>query len=188
MRGAPFPESELEDFWLRSYWAASIATGRCTPTEFASGAIDELKLEATPEYFLSQFRTWLRGYLPGAEALLLRLATEARLACLSNTNEIDAGRFRNEFAVERHFEACFFSNEMGLRKPDQAAFRHVLQVLGVSESDVLFLDDTAECVKGARASGIRAEVVVGPREVRAELARYLGPLAVPGLGSARAPA
>ena len=184
MRGAAFPESELADFWLRSGCAIAIATGRCTPSEFACGAIEELELEATPEHFLSEFGTWLRGYLLGAESLLEGLSKRVRLACLSNTNEIDVERLRTEFGIENHFEACFFSNEMGLRKPDGAAYRYVLDALRISEGDVLFLDDTAQCVEGARASGICSEVVAGPEEVRAVLAGYLGPMAVPWPGSA----
>jgi len=183
MRGASFPEAELEDFWLKSHWAALIATGRCTPIEFALGAIDELRLDTTAGDFLSEFQTWLRGYLPGAESLLCDLAKSVRLSCFSNTNEIDAARFRSEFGVERHFEICFFSNEMGLRKPNQEAFCYVLDALQITASDVLFLDDTPECVEGARKSGIRSEVSRGPREARAALSRYFEPLVPSPLNS-----
>jgi hypothetical protein len=50
MRGAPFPERELAEFWLRSRWAIAIATALCAPLEFAVVAIQELELEA---HFLS---------------------------------------------------------------------------------------------------------------------------------------
>ena len=80
------------------------------------------------------------------------------MACLSNTNCLDVARFRDELELDRRFDRCFFSNEIGLRKPSPACFAHVLQRLGRSAepSRVAFFDDSAACVEGARDAGMRA--------------------------------
>ena len=166
MRGAPFGESELSRFWSRSRWATDFAVGRCSQERFADGAIRELGLHASRVEFLEALRTWVKGYLPGAEETLLALRPHVRLACFSNTNEIDSRRFRDEFRIESYFADCFFSNEIGMRKPDEAAYRAVLDTLAVSAGDVLFLDDTPECVEGALRCGIRAKLATGPLQAR----------------------
>lgn len=172
LRAIPLSQDEMRDFWIRSAWAERIATGQCTPDEFASGVVVELALDVTPTEFLSAFATTLVGFLPTAAELLSAARQNTRIACLSNTNELDAHRFRTEFDIERHFEAVFFSNELGLRKPDAAAYVHVLDALGASPDEVLFLDDTLACVEGAARVGMHAEHVRGPEEARGVLCRY----------------
>ncbi len=72
-----------------------------------------------------------------------------------------------------HFRKVFVSSTIGLRKPDCAAFDHVVAEMGVPASAVLFFDDTFENVEGARAAGLMAEHVRGTEEIAAVLKRYL---------------
>lgn len=51
----------------------------------------------------------------------------------------------------------FLSYQMGVRKPHPDIYRHVLQELGVSGEDCLFVDDLPENIHAAREAGIRAE-------------------------------
>jgi FMN phosphatase YigB (HAD superfamily) len=48
------------------------------------------------------------------------------------------------------------SHEIGARKPEPAAFRSVVADMGLAPDRVLFFDDSAENVAGARACGLRA--------------------------------
>ncbi|QJW85440.1 HAD-IA family hydrolase [Ramlibacter terrae] len=63
------------------------------------------------------------------------------------------------------FRHVFASHEMGHRKPQPEAFRHVLDAIGVAADEVLFFDDTQENVDGARACGLEAVLVRSPRDV-----------------------
>ena len=54
------------------------------------------------------------------------------------------------------FRRIFVSSELGLRKPERAAFASVVEDIGISSSAILFFDDTLENVKGAIASGLQA--------------------------------
>lgn len=153
-------------FWSRSRWADDLYRGACSPEEFAEGAVTELSLTASPAKFLAAFRTWLRGPYPGAFDLLRDLRPHYRLACLSNTNPLDVARFRGELQLHERFDRCFFSNEIGLRKPDPDCYRHVVEDLGVRPGEIAFFDDSLECVSGARDVGMRAYQCDGIEAVR----------------------
>lgn len=158
-------------FWSRSRFADELYRGVCSPEEFAEGAVRELSLRVSTAEFLAAFRTWLRGPYPGAFDLLRELRPHYRLACLSNTNLLDVRRFRDELQLHDRFDQCFFSNEMGLRKPEPACYHHVVEHLGVMPGEIAFFDDSLECVGGARAIGIRAYQCDGIEALRHTLCR-----------------
>jgi HAD superfamily hydrolase (TIGR01509 family) len=148
-------------FWSESHIADRLYRGQCTPKEFAAGAVAEWSLSVPPEQFLAAFGQWLIGPYCGAFELLAKLRERYVLACLSNTNELDCKRFRNELRLHEHFHYCFFSNEIGLRKPEPQCYRFVLEAMNAQSSDVIFFDDSRECIDGARAAGLQAYQCIG---------------------------
>ncbi|HTV77739.1 MAG TPA: HAD family phosphatase [Steroidobacteraceae bacterium] len=158
------------DFWSKSPVADHLYRGRISPEEFASGAVTEWALTTTPTEFLIAFRQWLVGPYEGAFELLAKLRRNHTLACLSNTNVLDCERFRAELRLHERFDFCFFSNEIGLRKPDIDCYRHVLERLNAQPAEVVFFDDNLECVEGAKAAGISAYQCVGLASLRKRLA------------------
>lgn len=89
-------------------------------------------------------------------------------------------------AVHEIFGArAVFSGELGRSKPDPEAFRRLAARLALAPADILYLDDDAEYVAGAREAGLRAERVGGTAEVRARLAAHgLAPDLAPVGGTA----
>ena len=57
------------------------------------------------------------------------------------------------------FEAEFYSFAMGVAKPERAFFQRILEATGIPAARVLFVDDRAENVEGARAIGLRSKAV-----------------------------
>ncbi len=149
--------TDFNRFWTTPL-STALYTGACSPDAFAEGAVEALGLPIDPSAFLREFRTWLRGPYEGAFELVAAVRNRAMVACLSNTNSLDVARFRSELALHHRFDHCFFSNEIGLRKPDPACYSHVLDALGfpTAPERVVFFDDSADCVEGARAAGMRA--------------------------------
>ncbi|MCC6401060.1 MAG: HAD-IA family hydrolase [Flavobacteriales bacterium] len=97
-------------------------------------------------------------------ALLGRLRERYRLLLLSNTNAIHVPAFERIIAADHGiadfralFDGAYYSCEIGLRKPDAAAFGHVLARHGADPARTLFIDDSIQHVIGARAAGLRAE-------------------------------
>ncbi|MCM3878951.1 MAG: HAD family phosphatase [Vicinamibacterales bacterium] len=155
-------------FWSVSPWADRLHRGVCSPEEFAEGAVNEFSLSIAPQDFLAAFRGWCRGPYPGAFELLDSLRPLYRVACLSNTDELHVEQFRT-FAIHEHFDECFFSNEIGLRKPDPACYLYAARALDVLPEDIAFFDDNNECVEGATAVGMRAHQVLGCEALKAKL-------------------
>jgi glucose-1-phosphatase len=149
------------NFWSQSPIADRLYRGQISPERFASETVVEWSLNVTPAQFLTSFRQWLVGPYPGAFELLVRLRRHYTLACLSNTNVLDCERFRSELTLNERFDYCFFSNEMGLRKPEISCYGHVLKQLPAQNTDVIFFDDSLECVAGAHAAGIAAHQCIG---------------------------
>jgi putative hydrolase of the HAD superfamily len=68
------------------------------------------------------------------------------------------------------FDRIFASSELGLRKPDRAAYEAVIGEIGVQAEAILFFDDTLENVEGARAAGLRAVHVRRPADIEQGMA------------------
>lgn len=156
-------------FWLKSPWVRRFETGRCTPSEFGAGVVQELSVRVTPEHFLAAFESWDRGPLPGAVELLQSLWSRIRLMCLSNNNVLHWNRPAIQPLI-RCFEHCFVSFEIGLMKPDPEVFRFVVRASGIPADRILFFDDNPECVEAARQTGMLASEARGVGMVREKLA------------------
>ncbi|WP_346767561.1 HAD-IA family hydrolase [Knoellia koreensis] len=80
------------------------------------------------------------------------------LAILSNS----ADGARREEELRHRFSATFdpiiYSHEIGVLKPDPAAYAAALEAMGASAAEVLFVDNSPVHVEGARRCGITALV------------------------------
>ena len=162
-------DKEFFRFWSDAKCADDLHRGRCTPEAFARHAVRELELPVTPERFLAEYQTWLRGPYPGALELLEGLRPHYRVACLSNTDPLNVQRFKDELRLQNWFDECFYSNEIGLRKPDSEAYLHVSRVLEVPPTEIAFFDDSLKCVEGASAVGMHAQHVSGFEDLRSRM-------------------
>ncbi len=164
-------DSEFFRFWSEAKCAHDLHLGRCTPEAFARHAVRELGLPVTSECFLAEYQTWLRGPYPGALELLEGLRPQYRVACLSNTDALNVQRFDEELHLQDWFDQCFYSNEIGLRKPDPEAYLHVSKALEVPPNEIAFFDDNITCVSGAAGVGMYAQHVTGFGDLRIQLNR-----------------
>ncbi|QWG21075.1 HAD-IA family hydrolase [Bradyrhizobium sediminis] len=95
------------------------------------------------------------GEMPGIAALLARAAKRLPLYAFSNTNNAHVDYFPVAYAdVLGHFREMFLSSAIGLRKPDADAYDHVVKAIGVPASRIVFFDDLADNIEGARARGL----------------------------------
>lgn len=69
------------------------------------------------------------------------------------------------------FTAMVDSSEIGLRKPDPAIFALTSERMGCRPDELLYFDDTAENVAGAKAAGLAAQLFTDPRACRRTCAR-----------------
>jgi putative hydrolase of the HAD superfamily len=116
--------------------------------------------------FLEGWNAIFAGEMEGIAEQLLRAAPHLPLYVFSNTNRAHVDYFSKAYAdTLSPFRALYYSSTIGHRKPDAAAFDHVVGAMGVPASRVVFFDDLAENVEGARARGMKAVLVTSSRDV-----------------------
>jgi len=98
---------------------------------------------------------------------------------LSNTNCIHLEAFDKIYfskprdkGFRQYFKHCFYSFEMGQRKPDIACYQIVLDQLKTDQSDTLFVDDSIQNIEAAQRLGIKTLFLEKPKRIENEL-KYL---------------
>jgi putative hydrolase of the HAD superfamily len=163
-------EEELWRRWLECRWVRRFESGGCSETEFAAGVVADWQLELSASAFLGAFRDWPAGPLPGAAELVAQTRASVPVGCFSNTNALHWHGHIAAWPLMSLFDHRFLSFELGLLKPDIAAFAQVAELLGVPAGRVLFLDDNVVNVAGAAAAGFQAIRTAGVGEARQRLA------------------
>jgi putative hydrolase of the HAD superfamily len=131
--------------------------GKISDAEYFANLRSSLGVALTDEQFLEGWNAIFAGTMPNIDALLERAGRHLPLYAFSNTNRAHVAYFPTVYAdVLRHFRQVFVSSAIGLRKPDAAAYHHVVNEIGVPASRIVFFDDVAENIEGARAVGIHA--------------------------------
>jgi glucose-1-phosphatase len=163
-------EEELWLRWLTCRWVRRFESGRCSETDFAAGVVADWQLELSPAAFLAAFQDWPTGPLPGAAELVAQTRASVATGCFSNTNALHWHDHIAAWPLTGLFDHRFLSFELGLLKPDTAAFAQVAGLLEVPADRVLFLDDNTVNVAGAAAAGFQAARAAGVHEARQRLA------------------
>ena len=145
--------------------------GEIGDAEFFAALRSSLGIGLSDAQFLEGWNAIFAGEMPGIAPLLERAAKRLPLYAFSNTNGAHADHFSQRYAaVLGHFREIFLSSMIGLRKPDAAAYDHVVKAIGVPASRIVFFDDLAENIDGARARGLIAVHVTSPEDVAEALA------------------
>jgi HAD superfamily hydrolase (TIGR01509 family) len=141
-------------------------TGKIGDAAFFAGLREQLGIEITDAQFLEGWNAVFTGEMPGIAPLLANAAKRIPLYAFSNTNPAHVAHFSQAYAdVLSHFREIFLSSTIGLRKPDADAYDHVVKAIGVPASRILFFDDSAANIEGARARGLRAIHVTSTDDV-----------------------
>jgi putative hydrolase of the HAD superfamily len=145
--------------------------GEISDAEFFAALRALLGVELSDAQFLEGWNAIFAGEIPGIAPLLKRAAKRLPLYAFSNTNGAHVDHFSAAYAdVLGHFRQIFLSSSIGLRKPDAAAYDHVVKAIGVPAHRIVFFDDLPENIEGARARGLSAVHVTSLGDVADALA------------------
>ena len=135
----------------------------------------DLGIDISHDQFLEGWNAIFAGEMPDISRLLPRAAEHLPLYAFSNTNRPHVEYFSKQYAdLLGHFRRIYLSSSIGLRKPDREAFDHVVAAMGVPAPRIVFFDDLAENIEGARAAGLTAVHVSST----ADIARSLDQLGI----------
>jgi glucose-1-phosphatase len=170
---------DLRSRWSTSPWLQAFERGHCDSEAFGAGVVAEWGLSLSPSEFVAEFSSWPIGPYEGSVELIRLLHGKIRMGCLSNTNPVHWRQHLDRWGVVNYFDWTFVSHELGMMKPDQEIYEHVIATVGVLPARLLFLDDSEENVSAARKLGIRSEQVRGIAEVNQAISRHFPELVTP---------
>jgi putative hydrolase of the HAD superfamily len=140
--------------------------GKLSDADYFQSLRDSLGIDIPDAQFLEGWNAIFAGEMPDIAEWLPRAARRMPVYAFSNTNRPHVAYFSREYAgLIGHFNALYLSSSIGLRKPDAEAFDHVVAAMGVPAHRIVFFDDLAENVEGARARGLVAVHVTSPSDV-----------------------
>lgn len=132
-------------------------TGKTTFNQLADGLSTQLGIEMSLEDWRIGWNALVGQPFQDVLVLIRQLAGELPVYCFTNSNpeheSVWGSEFREELSV---FRAIFNSSTIGLRKPDIEAYLNTSYRMGTSPTQVLFLDDSSENVRGAIECGMQA--------------------------------
>ena len=136
--------------------------GQISVPDFLQYLQDKAPVSISQNDIIAAWNAILVGYPPQHIPLLLALKKKYRTFLLSNTNAIHTMEFpkiaqRQQLGIQSNydlFEKVWYSNEIGMRKPNPEIFKFALQDARLIAEETLFVDDLADNVAAASTLGI----------------------------------
>lgn len=144
--------------------------GEIDAAQYFGHLASTLQLSASPAQIEEGWNAIFLGEIARTRRIVEHLHTQLPCHVFSNTNAAHMRAWTAMYpALVNTFDGIHTSHELGLRKPERAAFERVCARIGQPPAQVLFFDDLAENVAGARAAGLQAVWVRSPDDVAAAL-------------------
>jgi putative hydrolase of the HAD superfamily len=150
--------AEDRDCFLAEVFAAEAPclTGRADFIEALRPVVERWRLARSAAELAALWRDIVVDASVLEEVRKLRArGTDCALA--TNQQHYRAHHMVDVLGLQRHFDALYFSCELGFAKPHPMFFETVLLRHGVPAQHALFIDDREENVRAARACGLAAE-------------------------------
>ena len=171
-------ELDYQELILSSPLMHLYETGKISEGEFRSGIMELLSVSFSDQQF-DEIWNLMLGQVPISRvALMGELMSAFQVMILSNTNPIhqrkfdqmvagqSGGKVMSDFVHHAHY-----SHDLGLRKPDEEIYMHLISLHTLTPQRTLFLDDRIDNIEAARATGIDAVQVEFPDQIF-ELLQY----------------
>jgi putative hydrolase of the HAD superfamily len=108
--------------------------------------------------------------LPHAESMIERLRARGhKLFFLSNMPMPYAAHLETNYPLSTWFDDGVFSSRVKLLKPEPAIFHEATRRFGAAPGEIVFIDDFALNIKGARAVGWDAIHFLSAEQCEADL-------------------
>lgn len=174
---APYSSLSLEE--LRRAFSFDLQyerheRGEIGAAEYFDHLASRLKLAASHAEIESGWNSVFIGELSETRLMVETMRKILPCYAFTNTNATHMAAWNALFPqVTPAFDRIFASHEIGLRKPERAAFEHICQVTGVAAPSIVFFDDLLENVQAASEAGLQGVLVRSPGDV-ANALRALG--------------
>jgi len=108
--------------------------------------------------------------------VFFKIKKKIPVACLTNNISTDInGISNNTFDnFKNNFNNVFESSKLGLRKPEEEIYKHVLLKLNLLPENILFIDDLGINLKPAKKLGFNTFKAENPKDTKKFLVKFLG--------------
>jgi putative hydrolase of the HAD superfamily len=145
-----------------------LETGRQTFDDFAADCATRLGATIPAGQFRAVYESVLTPNL-AVFPLVERLVARGRVGLCSNTSAVHWELERRRLPFASRLDPVIVSYEVGVMKPDPAIFHALASAAGVPAQLVLFVDDRAENVDGAKRAGLEAVQFTGVARLERDL-------------------
>lgn len=129
------------------------------------------RLEEFVSYWFDKDSDIDRGVLAQADAW--RQRTGGRVFAATNQEHHRIAYLRDQLGLGAHFDEIVYSAALGVCKPERVFYTNAQARMGVTVAQsILFVDDKASNVDGARMAGWRAMLYRGPESLERALAGW----------------
>lgn len=151
-----------ESEWMQKYQVGEISTEEFF-SHVASGYHPSITKKQLEEAWCAMLIS-----LPTNRLEMLKRLREAgyQVLILSNTNEAHTAWVHRHFEeiglqIGEHVDRVYYSNEIGLAKPDQACYEYVIQDANILPNETLYIDDLEKNVKAGQLAGWTSIQAIG---------------------------
>lgn len=171
---AGVPMQTIKSRYCIDEWYEQHERGEITAEEYFDTLRDTLGIALSDEQFAAGWNAIFEQEFAGAFELFQSLSARIPIYAFSNSNTMHQEFWGRRYAKTLGlFREVFVSCDLGLRKPEAVAYRHVVACIGAEPQSVQFFDDTRENVDGARDIGMPAVHVCGIGNIRTNVAALL---------------
>ena len=155
-------------------WYEQHERGEIEAAEYFDALRDILGITLSDEQFAAGWNAIFEQEFAGVFELFQSLGSRIPIYAFSNSNVTHQEFWERKYLKTLVlFREVFVSCDLGLRKPEAAAFRYVAAAIDTEPEKILFFDDTRENVDAARDIGMSAIQVHSIADIRMNVAEFL---------------
>lgn len=163
-------DTKVSDFLYKSTEMHEFVTGKISEGDFWNAARTVLSLELNDKEFRD---LWVKEYQidQNVRDFVLAVKSKGYKTCIcSNNNPARIAALEEKFQFLGDFDVRIFSYEVGFTKPAKKIFQALIDESQVQASELVYADDNADRIAGARELGINVFVYEDFEQFKSQLA------------------
>ncbi|WP_346235998.1 HAD family phosphatase [Niabella insulamsoli] len=143
-----------------------LETGKITASAFYNRIKAMAPQPVTDKQIKDAWNALLLGFRMESLEFLIQLKSDYNLYLLSNTNVIHYDHFSSQLLEQTHypslesfFTKAYYSQDIGLRKPDLETFEFIIKDAGIQPEETVFVDDTYSNFPNAEKLGMKIHLL-----------------------------
>lgn len=136
--------------------------GEISAQHFVNHLLDYLPQNTSANKVVEAWNAMLLDFPLENLNFLLELKKSKRIFLFSNTNEIHIQAFQRKLKLltgennlNPYFEKCYYSSEIGKRKPHSESFEYICKENNLDPDKTLFIDDSVQHLEGAKKANLQ---------------------------------